>query len=84
MVVGSVFCVSVDGQSCSMVVSGGEDDRAFVWRVGSGEVIMECAGQTSIYYLQTTVLICLGDTSDIHVCAFEPRASSQTFSLPYN
>ena len=45
MFVGSVFCVSFGGLDGHLVVSGGEDDRAFVWKAGTGEVIMECAGK---------------------------------------
>lgn len=41
---GSVFCVSVAGESQSFAVSGGEDDKAFVWKTDSGEVVFECSG----------------------------------------
>ncbi|XP_064653205.1 angio-associated migratory cell protein-like isoform X2 [Lineus longissimus] len=41
---GSVFCVHTDPETCSMAVTGGEDDRAFVWKLGSGEEVLECTG----------------------------------------
>lgn len=42
---GSVFCVSLDPATNSMAVTGGEDDKAFVWRVSDGEVLLECKGK---------------------------------------
>lgn len=42
---GSVFCVSLDPATNSMAVTGGEDDKAYVWRVNDGEVLFECAGE---------------------------------------
>lgn len=42
---GSVFCVSLDPATNSMAVTGGEDDKAFVWRVSDGEVLLECTGE---------------------------------------
>ncbi|XP_016329042.1 angio-associated migratory cell protein [Sinocyclocheilus anshuiensis] len=41
---GSVFCVSLDPVSNSLAVTGGEDDRAFVWSVSDGDVLLECTG----------------------------------------
>ncbi|KAK5891293.1 hypothetical protein CgunFtcFv8_018564 [Champsocephalus gunnari] len=41
---GSVFCVSLDPATNSMAVTGGEDDKAYVWRVCDGEVLLECTG----------------------------------------
>lgn len=42
---GSVFCVSLDPATNSLAVTGGEDDKAFVWRVTDGEVLLECTGE---------------------------------------
>ncbi|KAM3964623.1 angio-associated migratory cell protein isoform 1-T2 [Aphomia sociella] len=41
--VGSVFCCDLhpDGK---LAVSGGEDDKAYVWSVETGQVIMDCTG----------------------------------------
>ena len=41
----SVFSVSVDPVNSSMAVSGGEDDKAYVWRIQDGETHMECLGK---------------------------------------
>ena len=40
---GSVFSVSLH-PSCELACSGGEDDKAFVWRVADGAVVFECQG----------------------------------------
>lgn len=40
----AVFSVSLDPKSCDLAVTGGQDDKAFVWRVSTGEVIFECTG----------------------------------------
>ncbi len=39
-----MFCVSLDPVSNSLAVTGGEDDRAFVWSVSDGGVLFECTG----------------------------------------
>jgi len=39
----SVFSVALDPTG-SVAVSGGEDDKAFVWRVADGSVLFECSG----------------------------------------
>ena len=41
----SVFSVSLDPVNNSMAVTGGEDDRAYVWRIQDGEMHMECLGR---------------------------------------
>lgn len=42
---GSVFCVSLDPATNTLAVTGGEDDKAYVWRVSDGEVLLECTGE---------------------------------------
>ena len=42
---GSVFCVNLDPVTASMAVTGGEDDKAFVWKVHDGQVLFECTGK---------------------------------------
>lgn len=39
---GSVFCCSVEPKEGKLVVSGGEDDKAYVWSITDGEVLFEC------------------------------------------
>lgn len=41
----SVFSVSLDPVNNSMAVTGGEDDKAYVWRIQDGETHMECLGR---------------------------------------
>ena len=41
----SVFTVSLDPVNNSMAVTGGEDDKAYVWRIQDGETHMECLGR---------------------------------------
>lgn len=41
----SVFCVSLDPKTNTLAVTGGEDDKAFVWRVSDGELLFECTGE---------------------------------------
>uniref|UniRef100_A0A8B9SRD9 Angio associated migratory cell protein n=1 Tax=Anas platyrhynchos TaxID=8839 RepID=A0A8B9SRD9_ANAPL len=40
----SVFCVSLDPKTNTLAVTGGEDDKAFVWRLSDGELLFECTG----------------------------------------
>lgn len=42
----SVFCVSLDPKTNTLAVTGGEDDKAFVWRLSDGELLFECAGES--------------------------------------
>lgn len=48
---GSVFCVALDPVSNTLAVTGGEDDRAYVWTVCDGDVLFECTG---LYLFQRT------------------------------
>ena len=40
---GSVFCVNISNSS-NFAISGGEDDKAYVWNVKDGEVVYSCSG----------------------------------------
>lgn len=40
-----MFCVSLDPKTNTLAVTGGEDDKAFVWRLSDGELLFECAGE---------------------------------------
>ena len=46
---GSVFSVSLHPDN-SLACSGGEDDRAFIWRTSDASVLMECKGQKTILH----------------------------------
>ncbi|XP_068612552.1 angio-associated migratory cell protein [Brachionichthys hirsutus] len=66
---GSVFCVSLDPVSNSMAVTGGEDDKAYVWRVSDGEVLFECTGHkdsvTCALFSHDSSLVATGDMSGL-------------------
>ncbi|NP_998103.1 angio-associated migratory cell protein [Danio rerio] len=59
---GSVFCVRLDPLTNSLAMSGGEDDRAFLWRVCDGEVLLECTGHKDS-------VVCVGFSSDSALAA---------------
>ncbi|XP_041120106.1 angio-associated migratory cell protein-like [Polyodon spathula] len=66
---GSVFCVNLDPSTNSLAVTGGEDDRSFVWRVSDGEVLFECTGHkdsvTSASFSHDSALVATGDMSGL-------------------
>ncbi len=43
---GSVFVVQADPKESQLAVTGGEDDKAFVWKIADGSQVMECTGRT--------------------------------------
>ena len=44
LLAGAVFSVSLDEVSKVRAVSGGEDDKAYVWQVAGGKQLFECTG----------------------------------------
>lgn len=66
---GSVFCVSLDPVTNTMAVTGGEDDKAFVWSVSDGEVLFECTGHkdsvTCAVFSHDSSLVATGDMSGL-------------------
>lgn len=56
---GSVFCVSLDPATNSMAVTGGEDDKAYVWRLSDGEVLLECSGECGRQIIHTFKSRCI-------------------------
>ncbi|KAJ1184158.1 hypothetical protein NDU88_000968 [Pleurodeles waltl] len=65
----SVFCVSLDPQQSALAVTGGEDDKAFVWRVSDGELLFECSGHkdsvTCAAFSHDSTLVATGDMSGL-------------------
>lgn len=65
----SIFSVSVDPINNSMAVSGGEDDKAYVWRIQDGETLMECHGHkdsvTCTAFSHDSKLVATGDMSGL-------------------
>ena len=39
--------MAIDPQNGTLAATGGEDDKAFVWRIDNREVILECTGMIS-------------------------------------
>ncbi len=42
---GSVFCCDVDQSGSGLAVSGGEDDKAYIWNMADGAKVTECTGR---------------------------------------
>ncbi|XP_057194342.1 angio-associated migratory cell protein isoform X3 [Triplophysa rosa] len=66
---GSVFCVALDPVSNTLAVTGGEDDRAYVWTVCDGDVLFECTGHkdsvTCAAFSCDSSLVASGDMSGL-------------------
>lgn len=43
--------MNLDPATNNLAVTGGEDDKAYVWRVSDGEVVLECTGKYSFNIL---------------------------------
>ncbi|XP_013794706.1 angio-associated migratory cell protein-like isoform X2 [Limulus polyphemus] len=65
---GAVFCCDVD-QSGTYAVSGGEDDKAYVWRIADGEVLLNCLGHkdsvVNVGFNHDSTLAVTGDMSGV-------------------
>ncbi|XP_038600216.1 angio-associated migratory cell protein [Tachyglossus aculeatus] len=65
----SVFCVSLDPKTNALAVTGGEDDKAFVWRLSDGELLFECTGHkdsvTCAGFSHDSALVATGDMSGL-------------------
>ena len=42
----AVFAVQIDPKTSQLAVTGGQDDKAFVWNIITGEVLFECTGRS--------------------------------------
>lgn len=40
--------MSLDPATNSLAVTGGEDDKAYVWKIDDGEVVFECIGGSAV------------------------------------
>ncbi|AWO96022.1 putative angio-associated migratory cell protein isoform 2 [Scophthalmus maximus] len=83
---GSVFCVSLDPTTNSLAVTGGEDDKAYVWRVSDGEVLLECTGHkdsvTCAVFSHDSSLVATGDMSGaIKVWKLEAKEEIWSFEV---
>ena len=68
---GSVFSVSVSS-SAELVCSGGEDDKAFVWRLSDGGVLFQCDGEWSWQpkTVGTFVVLSGNSTTSLYLCHY--------------
>lgn len=83
---GSVFCVSLDPVSNTMAVTGGEDDKAYVWNVSDGEILFECTGHkdsvTCAVFSHDSSLVATGDMSGmIKVWKVETKEEIWSFEV---
>lgn len=66
---GSVFACALEPTSGNLAISGGEDDKAFIWNTSDGEVFLECSGHkdsvTSVGFNHAGTLAATGDMSGI-------------------
>ncbi|XP_073490487.1 angio-associated migratory cell protein [Aquarana catesbeiana] len=66
---GSVFCVSLDPKDSALAVTGGEDDKAYVWRISDGETLFECTGHkdsvTCAAFSYDSAMVATGDMSGL-------------------
>ncbi|XP_065808279.1 angio-associated migratory cell protein [Labrus bergylta] len=81
---GSVFCVSLDPATNSLAVTGGEDDKAYVWRLNDGEVLLECTGHkdsvTCAVFSHDSSLVATGDMSGL-VKAWKVETKEEIWSF---
>lgn len=83
---GSVFCVSLDPATNCMAVTGGEDDKAYVWRLTDGEVLLECTGHkdsvTCATFSHDSSLVATGDMGGlIKVWKLESKEEIWSFEV---
>ncbi|NP_001088640.1 angio associated migratory cell protein L homeolog [Xenopus laevis] len=65
----SVFCVSIDPKESALAVTGGEDDKAYIWRLSDGETQFECTGHkdsvTCAVFSHDSTMVATGDMSGL-------------------
>ncbi|XP_072539040.1 angio-associated migratory cell protein [Salminus brasiliensis] len=83
---GSVFCISLDPVMNNLAITGGEDDKAYVWSVANGEVLFECTGHkdsvTCAGFSHDSKLVSSGDMSGlIKVWKIETKEEIWSFEV---
>uniref|UniRef100_A0ACB8G2A2 Uncharacterized protein n=1 Tax=Sphaerodactylus townsendi TaxID=933632 RepID=A0ACB8G2A2_9SAUR len=65
----SVFCVRIDPKTNTLAVTGGEDDKAYVWCLSDGELLFECSGHkdsvTCAGFSHDSTFVATGDMSGL-------------------
>ncbi|XP_077176767.1 angio-associated migratory cell protein [Paroedura picta] len=65
----SVFCVGIDPKTNTLAVTGGEDDKAYIWHLNDGELLFECSGHkdsvTCAGFSHDSTFVATGDMSGL-------------------
>ncbi|XP_022079230.1 angio-associated migratory cell protein-like [Acanthaster planci] len=65
----SVFCCDLEPTKSALAVTGGEDDKAYVWKIGDGQPVLECSGHkdsvTCVGFSYDGSLVVSGDMSGL-------------------
>ncbi|XP_070569921.1 angio-associated migratory cell protein-like [Ptychodera flava] len=65
----SLFSCDVDPTTSTLAVTGGEDDRAFVWTLANGQNLFECTGHkdsvTCVCFNHDSSMVATGDMSGL-------------------
>ncbi len=43
-IIGSIFSCHIEPSAGKLAVTGGQDDKAYVWEIESGKILLECTG----------------------------------------
>ncbi|TUE53336.1 Angio-associated migratory cell protein [Bagarius yarrelli] len=83
---GSVFCISLDPVTNNLAITGGEDDKGYVWNVIDGQVLFECTGHkdsvTCATFSHDSKLAATGDMSGlIKVWKVEAKQEIWSFEI---
>lgn len=66
---GSVFCCDIDEKGSGLAVTGGEDDKAYIWNIADGSIASECSGHkdsvTNVSFSHDGSMVATGDMSGI-------------------
>ncbi|XP_072181235.1 angio-associated migratory cell protein-like [Diadema setosum] len=66
---GSVFCCDIHPAGGLLAVTGGEDDKAYIWSTTDGESVLECTGHndsvTCVCFSHDGELVATGDMSGL-------------------
>ena len=57
-----MFSVQIDPKSSSLAVSGGEDDKAYVWHTASGQLAFECPGKLDTSFKARVLMVDISPT----------------------
>ncbi|XP_041478059.1 angio-associated migratory cell protein-like [Lytechinus variegatus] len=66
---GAVFCCDIHPAGGCLAVTGGEDDKAYIWNTTTGESVLECTGHndsvTCVCFSYDGELVATGDMSGV-------------------